>query len=72
MWLQMAIQLKLVIPAPDAVLAGGKLWPRENGSLMLKAEVLVFKVRHLLSQQNGLATKRKCERKAEASITRFS
>jgi hypothetical protein len=72
MWLQMVMQLKLVIPAPDEVLVGGKLWPRENSSLMLKKKVLVFIFRHILSQQKGLETKRKYERKAEASITRFS
>jgi len=31
MWFQVVTQLKLVIPAPDAVLVGVKLWPREKG-----------------------------------------
>jgi hypothetical protein len=72
MWLQMVIQLKLVIPAPNAVLFGGKLCPRENGWPMLKRDVSLSTVRHFLSQQNGLATKRNRERKAEASITSFN
>jgi len=50
MWLQMGTQLKFVIPAPDTVLVGVSLWPCENGSPMLKTEVSLFKVRHLLSQ----------------------
>jgi len=49
MWLQVVTQLKLVIPAPDAVLVGVKLWLRENGSPILKTEISLFKFRHLLS-----------------------
>ena len=63
--------VKTVIPAPDSVLVGDKLWPRENGSPMSKREVSLSTVRNLLSQQNGPATKRTRERKAEPSITRF-
>jgi len=37
-WLQMVIQLKLLIPAPDAVLVSSKLWPCDNGWPMSKRE----------------------------------